>query len=79
MNVTDPFNPEDNIRGGSRYLRLMLDQFNGSLELALAAYNAGPTAVRRHGGVPPYEETRNYIEKVKKYLRHYQQGKGAIL
>ncbi len=74
MKVTDPFNPEDNIRGGSRYLRLMLDQFNGSIELALAAYNAGPSAVRRHGGIPPYEETQNYVEKVKKYLRHYRQS-----
>ena len=78
MNVTDPFNPEDNIRGGSRYLRLMLDQFDGKLELALAAYNAGPAAVRRHGGVPPFEETRNYVEKVKKYLRHYRQNTDSI-
>ena len=79
MKVTDPFNPEDNIRGGSRYLRLMLDQFDGSLDLALAAYNAGPSAVRRHGGIPPYEETRRYVEKVKKYLRHYRQGRDVIL
>lgn len=78
MNVNDPFNPEDNIRGGSRYLRMMLDQFDGSLDLALAAYNAGPSAVRRHGGIPPYEETRNYVEKVKKYLRHYRQNLNDI-
>jgi len=77
MNVADPFNPEDNIRGGSRYLRMMLDQF-GTLDLALAAYNAGPAAVRRHGGIPPYEETRNYVQKVKKYLRQYRQGLSEI-
>jgi soluble lytic murein transglycosylase len=79
MKVTNPFNPEDNIRGGSRYLRLMLDQFDGSIDLALAAYNAGPSAVRRHGGIPPYAETRNYVEKVKKYLLHYRQNSEPFL
>jgi len=74
MNVKDPFNPEDNIRGGSRYLRLMLDRFGGNLELALAAYNAGPEAVKRHGGIPPYDETRNYVQRVKKYFYHYRQN-----
>lgn len=78
LKVPDPLNPEDNIRGGSRYLREMLDQFNGDLELALAAYNAGPNAVRRHGGIPPYAETRNYVTQVKKYIRHYRNG-GKIL
>lgn len=77
MNVSNPFNPEENIRGGSRYLRLMLDQFGGNVELALAAYNAGPEAVRRHGGIPPYEETRNYVQRVKKYFRHYRQNQDA--
>lgn len=78
MNVGDPFNPDDNIRGGSRYLRQMLDQF-GSLELALAAYNAGPGAVKKHGGVPPYQETRQYVDKVKRYLRQYRQDRTRIL
>jgi soluble lytic murein transglycosylase-like protein len=72
MNVGDPFNPEENIRGGSHYLRKMLDEFGGNLELALAAYNAGPGSVRRHGGIPPFEETRQYIERVKKYLDQYR-------
>jgi len=72
MDVGDPFNPEENIRGGSRYLRKMLDEFGGNLELALAAYNAGPGSVRRHGGVPPFAETRQYIKRVKKYLRDYR-------
>jgi soluble lytic murein transglycosylase-like protein len=60
-------NPDDadgNVRGGAAYLRRMLDTFDGDLELALAAYNAGPAAVRRAGGVPPYPETRAYVAAV---------------
>jgi soluble lytic murein transglycosylase len=79
LKVRDPLDAEENIRGGSRYLRLMLDEFNGNLDLALAAYNAGPNAVRRHGGIPPYEETRIYVDRVKTYMRHYRQGKDTWL
>ena len=79
MQVSDPFDPEDNIRGGSRYLRLMLDEFGGNVELALAAYNAGPNAVKRFGGIPPYQETQNYVVKVKNFHRQYRQAKGAVL
>lgn len=79
LKVRDPLDPEDNIRGGSRYLRMMLDQFKGDLDLALAAYNAGPTAVRNYGGIPPYDETIRYIDKVKRYLKHYRQSKDTIL
>jgi len=64
LSVGDPFDPAANIDGGSNYLRRMLDRFNGSLELALAGYNAGPEAVRRFGGVPPYAETRRYVQRV---------------
>ncbi|PLX92540.1 MAG: lytic transglycosylase [Desulfuromonas sp.] len=79
MKVFDPFNPAENILGGSRYLRKMLDLFDNDTDLALAAYNAGPTTVRRHGGVPPYKETVNYIRKVKHFLDLYRQGKDTYL
>jgi hypothetical protein len=61
--VAEPFSPEENIRGGVTYLRRMLDEF-GSVELAVAAYNAGPGAVRKYNGVPPYAETRQYVRRV---------------
>jgi soluble lytic murein transglycosylase-like protein len=62
--VAHPYDPDENVRGGTTYLRRMLDRFQGSLELAVAAYNAGPEAVERHGGVPPYRETRDYVRRV---------------
>ncbi|RMG41582.1 MAG: lytic transglycosylase domain-containing protein [Candidatus Dadabacteria bacterium] len=64
LGVNDIFNPEENISGGSEYLRLMLDMFKGDLNLALAAYNAGPGAVRKFDGIPPYRETQQYVKKV---------------
>jgi len=79
LEVKDPLDPEQCVRGGSRYLRMMLDQFDGNLDLALAAYNAGPTAVKRYGGVPPYAETEGYLVKVKHYLRYYRSAKDTVL
>ena len=70
MGVNNPFNIEENIDGGSRYLRKMLDSFGGDLKLALAAYNAGPEAVMKYGGkVPPYKETQQYVKRVLRFTR----------
>jgi len=66
--VTDPFDTLQNVEGGSRYLKKLMVQFGDNVELALAAYNAGPEAVRKHGGVPPYPETRTYVKKVMEYM-----------
>lgn len=62
--VSDAFEPRQNIFGGVQFLRFLLDLFRGDVDLALAAYNAGENAVLRHGGVPPYKETRGYVRKV---------------
>lgn len=70
LGVEDPFSPEDNLWGGTRYLKAMIDRF-GDWRHALAAYNAGPGAVDQYGGIPPYRETREYVERVLHYYRRY--------
>jgi soluble lytic murein transglycosylase-like protein len=71
LGVTDPFNPEQNVRGGTRYLRSLLDILHNDLKLALAAYNAGLQRVLRHGAIPPIRETERYVEKVLHFYRIY--------
>ncbi len=67
--VANVFNPVENIEGGARYLRYLLDLYNDNYRLALAAYNAGERAVAKYGGVPPYSETQNYVNRVEKRLQ----------
>ncbi|WP_430388246.1 lytic transglycosylase domain-containing protein [Dyella sp. 20L07] len=74
MGVRDAFDTAQNIRGGARYLGLLLRTFNGSEQLAAAAYNAGPGAVQRYNGVPPYDETRVYVERVGLLRKRYGQA-----
>lgn len=69
MGVSDSFDPRENIRGGVRYLKQLLDYHNGDLDLTLASYNAGPGNVERYGGVPPFRETRNYVKTIKQLLK----------
>jgi soluble lytic murein transglycosylase-like protein len=74
MFVEDPVDPAQNILGGTRYLRHLANEFGGDMLLMLAAYNAGPEAVRKYKGVPPYDETRQYVKKV---MAYYQELKRA--
>ena len=72
LQIVDVFDPVSNIEGGTLYLSRLLEQFDQSVELAAAAYNAGPGAVREYGGVPPYKETREYVRRVKILYRRYR-------
>jgi soluble lytic murein transglycosylase len=73
LGVMNPYDPYQNLDGGVRYLRMMMDRFNNNVAFALAAYNAGPEAVQRHGGIPPYEETQTYVRKVLEFYSRYRQ------
>ncbi len=76
LQVSDAFSPKENIVGGTRYLRYLLDMYNQDMSLALAAYNAGPEKVNLYRGIPPYQETRTYVQKV---TQIYNQLKSRLL
>jgi Rod binding domain-containing protein len=73
MGVKNVWDPRDNVMGGARYLSQLMAKFNGDQQKVVASYNAGPGAVVKHGGVPPFRETREYVEKVMNYLRVFEQ------
>jgi soluble lytic murein transglycosylase-like protein len=74
LGVTDALDPRQNIMGGVRYLKGMLERFDGNITKALAAYNAGPGAVQQYGGVPPYKETQNYVSSILSMYEKYKKG-----
>ena len=76
LGVTDPYNPAQNLEGGVRHLSSLLAHYNGNIPLALAAYNAGMGAVKKHGGIPPYAETQNYVKSI---LAQYLRDKNATV
>jgi soluble lytic murein transglycosylase-like protein len=71
-NVSDAYDPGENVEGGVRHLRMLLDRYQGDIELSLAAYNAGSGAVERHGGIPPFVETRDYVRRVLRFYDSYR-------
>lgn len=77
MGVRDSFDPRENIMGGVRYLKRLLDYHSGNLDLALASYNAGPGNVARYGGVPPFRETRNYVKTIKALYKRSKRSSNA--
>ncbi len=72
LDIGDPFDPKQNIMGGTRYFKAMVERFDGKLPLALAAYNAGPSMVEKYKDIPPIEETRNYVKKVMEFFYLYK-------
>ena len=72
LRLKNVFSPLENVNGGAKYINELLSMFNGNIKMAIAAYNAGPNAVKRYGGVPPYSETRHYVNKVINLYKDYK-------
>jgi soluble lytic murein transglycosylase len=71
-NVVDAYDPVDNVEGGVRHLKMLLERYQGNVQLSLAAYNAGSGAVEKHGGMPPFAETREYVRRVLRFYDNYR-------
>ena len=76
LGVKNPYKPEDNVNGGVKYLKLLLDKYDGNIGLTLAAYNAGEYSVEKHGGIPPFQETIQYVRKVVELRQQYKVERG---
>lgn len=74
LGVSDSYDPEQNIYGGTKYLKGLMEKFGNDKKLALAAYNAGPNAVKKYGGIPPYQETQHYVKNVLSIYNRYKGG-----
>lgn len=72
LKLKNAYDPRQNVNAGSQYLKELLDRFKGNMVMAIAAYNAGPGAVARHAGIPPYKETRTYVKRVLAYYKQYR-------
>ncbi len=72
LGVKNIFDPEENVNGGTKYFSQLLGKFDGNIELALAAYNAGPDSVKKYNGIPPYKETINYVNRIKNYINYFE-------
>ena len=72
LKIKNPFNPRQNIMGGTLYLKKMIKTFPGNLSFAIAAYNAGPASVQKYKGIPPYKETQNFVKRVMRYYSYYK-------
>jgi hypothetical protein len=79
MSIRNPFDPGQNIAGGTQYLYKLMQLFDNDIDLVLAGYNAGPGNVKKYGGIPPFKETQNYVKRVKHYMNQFSGGRASVV